>query len=263
MHVTFHHLTEPVESTQDEARRLLKQHDNATKCLAVVADRQTHGRGTQGRKWEGEDGRKGNLYLTVCVPFDAIPVTITLLPLQIAVLVAECVSKVVVDGKTTVKWPNDVLVDHSKISGTLIESEIVDQTTWLLIGVGINVAFAPNLSESPGKQVRGATCLQSHTEEDLADSTALSLGQDFTNGLVDWLFDKSIEKAAKEVQVIDNWKSFAEFGRKYELRATRLEEEEQCYQGEEVVSIDIQSDGQLLVRGENGRERLLIADYTF
>jgi biotin-(acetyl-CoA carboxylase) ligase len=46
-----------------------------------------------------------------------------------------------------------VLVDEKKISGTLIECEVVHGTTWLLIGIGVNVKSAPDLSESPGKQV--------------------------------------------------------------------------------------------------------------
>jgi len=63
--LTIHYMEEPVGSTQDEARRLLKERrDEENKCLAVVADEQTMGRGTQGRKWES-GGRKGNLYLTI------------------------------------------------------------------------------------------------------------------------------------------------------------------------------------------------------
>jgi len=41
------------------------------------------------------------------------------------------------------------------------------------------------------------------------------------------------------------------------------DEDEGRHRGEMVVPIDIQYDGQLLVRGEDGRERLLVADYMF
>jgi Biotin/lipoate A/B protein ligase family len=110
-HITIHHIkNRVVNSTQDEARRLLRetyeqqqqqqdqlqQADGATttttRYLAVIADEQAQGRGTQGRAWEGGN-RRGNLFITICVPMDEIPVKLTLLPLQIAVLIANQATK--------------------------------------------------------------------------------------------------------------------------------------------------------------------------
>ena len=322
--VVFHHLTDPVESTQDESRRLLQQqqqqhnknHTN-NKAVAVLADIQTRGRGTQGRKWERGDGGSstasssdGNLYLTVSLPLDRIPVTLTLLPLQIGVLVAERISKLMAAcassgggaasttaaaataataPKVTVKWPNDVLVNDQKISGTLIENENVPQqgttadgtssnatttTTWLLIGIGVNVASAPrDLSPSPGKQVRPACCIQDFCHSLLPAGTALALGQDLASALADWAYasgdddnntNSSVEnKMERERQIRERWISFAEFGQEYELRGQRVDEENGGYQGERVVTVGIQADGQLRVRGADGRERNLVADYLF
>lgn len=248
--------------------------------LAVIADSQLEGRGTQGRKWEGGGDRVGNLYLTVCIPYREIPVQMTLLPLQIAVLVAERAARVLEacrlsssrpkadsaqyeSPKVTVKWPNDVFINDGKLSGTLIESEIVQGTTWFLIGIGVNIAYAPDLAQSPGKSVRPATCLQEHCPEQiLPQTTAVAFGSDLVKGLVDWIQDKS-DKAQQEQIVIDRWKSFAEFGKKYEIRGDVDMEDSGKYVGETVTTVDIQNDGQLVVRGENGRQRLLIADYLF
>jgi BirA family biotin operon repressor/biotin-[acetyl-CoA-carboxylase] ligase len=276
-HLMFHHLKEPVGSTQDEARRLLRERhgDEAGKCLAVLADQQNQGRGTQGRKWESVPDRAGNLYLTVCVPMDQIPVTLTLLPLQVGVLVARGVSRLLEACRVsndpsnkkvlaTVKWPNDVLIDDKKVSGTLIESEVLDGTSWLLVGIGVNVAFAPSLTESPGKQVRGATCLQEYCPDNLLpQDTAEILGIDLAKALVEWVVDREMDKATKELKVIKDWKSFASFGGIYELRGDITAEDAGTYKGETVITVDIQNDGQLVVRGDNGVERLLIADYMF
>lgn len=278
-YLTFHHLKEPVASTQDEARRLLRERNNVdeasdNKCLAVLADQQIQGRGTKGRNWEGGD-RTGNLYLTVCVPMDRVPVVLTLLPLQVGVLVAQRVTRLLQACQTktsnhknvtqaTVKWPNDVLVDDMKISGTLIENEILNGTSWLLVGVGVNVAFAPSLSKSPGMQVRGSTCVQDFCPGNiLPQDTAAVLGLDLANSLVEWVVDREMTRSVKELMVIQDWKSFAEFGREYRMRGEVQDENAGTHKGETVVSVDIQYDGQLLVRGENGRERLLIADYMF
>lgn len=259
-----------VGSTQDEARKLLKNRTvDDGRFLVVIANAQNQGRGTQGRRWEGGTS-KGNLYTTLCVPIKSIPVMMTLLPLQIGVLVASLATKLLqacrqeetLTPKVTVKWPNDVLINDRKLAGVLIENEIIDNETWLLVGVGVNLVFAPNLSASPGKQIRGATCLQDLCREPLPESTFEAFGRDLSRALVDWILDDSVSKDVKEKQVVDEWKSFAEFGHEYEIRG-EVQEEHSGYRGEKVVVLDVQKDGQLVVRGADGRERLLIADYMF
>jgi len=326
-HLTVHHFRqEPIRSTQDEARRLLheqqqssqqqspqqqqqQQHDNnnnhdSPTFLAVIADQQTAGRGTNGRSWEGAPG---NLYLTLCLPFDSIPVMPTLLPLQIAVLVAEQAAQALAacqtqeqvqqqgsehgqntnnnnnnnaNAKVTVKWPNDVLINQNKLSGTLIESEIVQGTTWLLIGIGTNIRQAPSLSHSPGKNPRASTCIQEYCDATLQrpdkDShnnknhpilmDAYSFGVHLAQRLVDWVVvepRRIRNKAQREQRVIERWKQYAEFGTLYEMRGTVQEESKGQYQGEQVQTVNVRYDGQLVVRGQDGRERLLVADYMF
>ena len=57
----------------------------------------------------------------------------------------------------SVKWPNVILLQNRKLAAILVESEIVGPTTWLLIGLGINVRVSPNLQGSPGKEIRAVT----------------------------------------------------------------------------------------------------------
>jgi hypothetical protein len=71
------------------------------------------------------------------------------------------------------------------------------------------------------------------------------------------------EKQRREQLVIQNWKSYVEFGTQYQIRGTVEEEESGSHVGDVVTSVDIQNDGQLRVRGSDGKERLLIADYLF
>jgi BirA family transcriptional regulator, biotin operon repressor / biotin---[acetyl-CoA-carboxylase] ligase len=323
-YLIWHHLTEPIGSTQDEARKLLQQY-RGDKALAVLADIQLEGRGTQGRKWESQNNispegkykKDGNLYLTICIPLDKIPVTITLLPLQVGVFVADRVSQLIdfcrnvsavkdatteidYDGNAhsqvpyegplvSVKWPNDVLVDHRKISGTLIETESVSYdegstypVTWMLIGIGMNIASAPrNLSTTrtrPGKHIRPACCVYDFcsTSSDgfgnnnhdgsstLPQQTAVVLGQDLASAIADWVFGRSsLDKQNQEKQLLEQWNSYAEWGQQYELRGRVVDEEQGGYIGEKVTTVKIEHDGQLRVRGADGRERLLVADYLF
>jgi BirA family transcriptional regulator, biotin operon repressor / biotin---[acetyl-CoA-carboxylase] ligase len=273
----LHVVNEPIGSTQDETKRLLaERHESSTRespssapqrMLAVLARQQENGRGTQGRKWEG---RQGNVYLTVAVPFSKIPVTITLLPLQIGVIIAQTLKNFIPSTtatttttttsadapKVTVKWPNDVLIDQRKIAGVLIENWLApapDHAAWFLIGIGINVAYAPTLPEG----VRPAICLQelygASDDTALPESTSHEIGTRLVHSLVDWVDSGKMtkDKLLAENRVLEEWKVLAEFGQAYKIRET----------GEEVLTLNIHRDGRLKVRGADGQERLLAADY--
>ncbi len=64
-------------------------------------------------------------------------------------------------GTVGLKWPNDVLLAGRKVSGILIESGTVkgEDGLWLAIGIGVNLAHAPDGLERP------ATSLAEHLGE--------------------------------------------------------------------------------------------------
>jgi biotin-[acetyl-CoA-carboxylase] ligase BirA-like protein len=248
----IYHLKYTVDSTQEEAKRLLREQDEEsnTLSLAVIADDQKSGRGTSGRTWHAS---RGNLYLTCAVPMDLIPLSkITLLPLGVGVIVAEILarhSKI----RPTVKWPNDVLLKDKKISGTLIENFRVEQQDWWLIGIGVNIESCPQ--QLPPEKAdfhsmpRSATCLREHTNSTVLP-TAVDFGSQISKHLIEWIGDLQGDTAG---QVVSNWKSWADMGQLHTIRET----------GEQVTTVDLQTDGQLKVIGPDGRERLLVSDYLY
>eukprot|EP00521_Asterionellopsis_glacialis_P010170 CAMPEP_0195304426 /NCGR_PEP_ID=MMETSP0707-20130614/34413_1 /TAXON_ID=33640 /ORGANISM="Asterionellopsis glacialis, Strain CCMP134" /LENGTH=276 /DNA_ID=CAMNT_0040368221 /DNA_START=253 /DNA_END=1083 /DNA_ORIENTATION=+ len=263
------HRMDSLESTQDETRRLLRDHDDKKQVLAVTCDEQTKGRGTSGRQWIGT---KGNVFLTVAIPAQKVPVMITLLPLQVGTIVANTISKLLVDcgapseSKVTLKWPNDVLVNQRKISGVLIESELLEGDSWFLIGIGVNLVHAPDVPTSGPNRGRPSTSVQNlchqaagndQMEENESKSTmegmdASAVAAEITSELVDFVH-QDLPKDVLSREVIAGWKKWAEFGKQQVLRDV---------EGNEiVVPIGIEADGQLRVRGQDGQERLLVADY--
>lgn len=42
------------------------------------------------------------------------------------------------------KWPNDLIYDHRKIGGTIVESE----KNYLMMGMGMNIATAPTITDA-------------------------------------------------------------------------------------------------------------------
>lgn len=108
--------------------------------LAIVADRQTAGRGRQQRTWQSPPG---NLYATICV---SVPDARTAgqLAFVAALAVLDTVSELAPGPVYALKWPNDVLCGGRKLSGILIEAGDADGYA---IGIGINLSHAPSDDE--------------------------------------------------------------------------------------------------------------------
>jgi len=116
------------DSTNARARELAGR--GAPHGTVVTATEQSAGRGRQGRTWSAPAGRALLCSIVIRDP----P---RLLPLAAGVAVAE-----VVGPAAQIKWPNDLLVDGRKVAGILVESR--PQERWAVVGIGINVAVAPD-----------------------------------------------------------------------------------------------------------------------
>ncbi len=113
--------------------------------LAVLARRQTAGRGTQGRAWES---RAGNLHLSVLLrpaePLRHAPQW----GLLAAVALADTVAAMIPDpAAVALKWPNDLLLHGAKAAGILAEASADEAggIAWLCLGIGVNLAHAPQV----------------------------------------------------------------------------------------------------------------------
>lgn len=117
-------------------------HAGEAEGLAVLADRQTSGRGSHGRAW---DSRAGNLYLSMLLRPPVPAGEAGRWSLLAAVAVAEAMAPYAPD--LTLKWPNDVLRDDAKLAGILVDSAAGadGKLDWLVIGIGVNLAFAPEI----------------------------------------------------------------------------------------------------------------------
>jgi BirA family biotin operon repressor/biotin-[acetyl-CoA-carboxylase] ligase len=141
-----------VGSTNDEARRLAAA--GAEDGTLVWAREQSSGRGRRGRVWASP---AGNLYLSLVLRPDCAPGEAAQLSFVAALAVgATCGGLVPPLVDLHYKWPNDVLLGGRKVSGILLESESdpAGRLAWLVLGVGINVAGAPEGTEFPATSLR-------------------------------------------------------------------------------------------------------------
>ncbi|MFA5927951.1 MAG: biotin--[acetyl-CoA-carboxylase] ligase [Candidatus Margulisiibacteriota bacterium] len=151
------YLTETT-STMDEMKSLAR--NGAKDGEVVVAEKQTSGRGRQGRSWFADE--------------ESLTFSILYRPQERAIDVAEWTTKAgqaVAKGITQVvkvpvrlEWPNDLIVDNEKIGGILIESASQGQSIdYIVVGVGINVnnsnfpdpikQSASSLKQKAGKEI--------------------------------------------------------------------------------------------------------------
>lgn len=104
---------------------------------AVLADRQTAGRGRRGRSFYSPGG---GLYMSLAV--DSLGLHPGQLTTLAAVAVAEAVMKQT-GQELHIKWVNDLLLNGKKVCGILTEGVLVDnQLKTSVIGIGINTGPA-------------------------------------------------------------------------------------------------------------------------
>ena len=124
---------ESVVSTSDRLKALAR--GGASEWTVVAADRQTGGRGREGRTWVSP---AGGLYLSVLLRPRAD--VASRLPLAAGVAVAEAAEEHGVTAE--LKWPNDVLVGGRKLAGILSEAASgAEGVDWVVLGIGVNVAL--------------------------------------------------------------------------------------------------------------------------
>jgi BirA family biotin operon repressor/biotin-[acetyl-CoA-carboxylase] ligase len=163
-----------VGSTNDEAKRLAE--DGAVEGTLVYAFEQTAGRGRRGRGWHSPPG---NLYVSAVLRPGKPAAQSALIGFVAAVALADALQDLGLSGeRLRLKWPNDVLVDKAKVAGILIETSATagGPPAWLVLGMGVNLAHAPENTPYPATTLRAAG-LASVTVEGLLEALAGRLAE--------------------------------------------------------------------------------------
>lgn len=144
-------------STNDEAARLARA--GAKHGTVVIAERQTLGRGRDGRVWESPPG---GLYVSAVLRPSLPLVGVPAMTLAIGIALVEAVK--MTGARGMLKWPNDVLVFpagqaepdrlHSggrKLAGVLVEAQSQgNRLESVVVGIGVNLTG--ELPESLGER---------------------------------------------------------------------------------------------------------------
>lgn len=116
------------------AELLRRAGDGEAEGLAIYADTQSAGRGRRGRSWNSP---KGNLYLSVLI--DAPSAIAGQAGFAAALALIDAIEAEVGAGIADLrcKWPNDLLLEDSKVAGLLLEA--VSNRDQAVIGMGVNL----------------------------------------------------------------------------------------------------------------------------
>jgi len=231
---------EEVTSTQDEAGEAARR--GAEEGVVVISERQTKGRGRKGRLW-ASPSREGVYFSTILRP-NLRPTQIIQIPLIAGVAVCKAIRRVT-PLEPRIKWPNDITVGGKKVAGILAEmSSDMDRVDHIVVGIGVNVntqcsllpeptrGIATSLAEGCGEYVSRVRLVQSLLAEfDALYSTFLISG--FATLREEW---KALDST------VGSW-----------VKVSDAEEE---MKGK---ALDIDGEGFLLVRKENGDVKRIIS----
>lgn len=134
-----------LDSTNAEARRRAEAGDAGP--VWITAALQTAGRGRRGRAWSTQ---RGNLAATLLTVTDRPPAEAAQVSFVAALAACDLADTCLGPGAARLKWPNDVLIHGRKAVGILVESGARDDgRLWLAVGIGVNLAHAPQDVERP------------------------------------------------------------------------------------------------------------------
>lgn len=235
-----------IGSTNDEA--LCRVRQGAEGGLLVYAEKQTSGRGRKGRPWISPP-REG-LYFTLVVrprrPLEAWP----LLTHVTSVALVQTLNDLTFDQnlqvslKIDIKWPNDVLLSGRKVAGILLETaRSSDSGLSAVVGVGMNVG-RDSVPEELRKQ---------------ATSISLEAGVRVPRRrlLVRFLyfFQLNYQKFqhGQDQEILDLWKAHSSM---WDGVAVWIIE---AQNPRPAVTCGLTEFGALKIRGEDGREEILLA----
>ncbi len=135
-------MLDTVESTNTYCMQRLRELPHGT---CVAANVQTAGRGRRGRAWVSQLG--ASLTFSLVWRFDCGAAALSGLSLAVGLGIARGLQPFGVDAQ--LKWPNDILINHQKLAGVLIELQgDMDGPSHAVIGVGLNLRLNADLTAS-------------------------------------------------------------------------------------------------------------------
>jgi BirA family biotin operon repressor/biotin-[acetyl-CoA-carboxylase] ligase len=234
------------EKKEEDGRHNI-HHLNGT---IIIAEHQRRGRGRhRERQWISPIG---GIWLSVILVPKISPVYSPFLSFSSAIAVCDAINQST-NLNSRIKWPNDIVIQGKKVSGILVNLSAEGQKiSYAVIGIGINanISISALCSEILRKGGNNPECPSSYAG---VTSLKYELGNTAVDivGIIQLILEKlehyylSLESEGPE-NIRQEWKKRAEtLGKFVEVER----EDNNVVRG---IAIDIDSDGKLLVRTQDG-----------
>ncbi|MGI5894412.1 MAG: biotin--[acetyl-CoA-carboxylase] ligase [Candidatus Merdivicinus sp.] len=227
---------ETVDSTNEAAKKAAAE--GAPDGTVIVAKQQTQGRGRLARKFESPAGF--GVYLTILLRPEISIADLNLITLLAAVVAADTIEQL--SGKRPgIKWTNDLFFERRKICGILTECAVEGESGrvgYAAVGIGMNLLheqsdFPPELQE-----IAGSVKMCTGISIDPTDYTAALL--------------KNFEQYYRMQHFPDNKEAMLDQYRRDLFFLGQPVQVVGLRESYPAVAIDVDEDGRLLVRRENG-----------
>lgn len=229
-------------STMDRAREIAGQ-PNPRLPAAVVADRQTQGRGRRGAGWWQAAGSLAVSVVVDAGTFGGVAGATPQWSLACGVALAEAIRECEPGVAALVRWPNDIEVEGRKLAGIIVETA---GRARVIFGVGVNTNGSA--AEAPGPLRQRVVTLPDLTGRPLGRERLLS-------GLLPKLFGLLGEIAADPHRLADRYRPLCGLtGRTVRLYAADGVHEGRCH--------GIAADGRLVLHTADGPRRFVSGSLT-
>ena len=185
-----------VDSTNEEIKRRFQELSNPT---WIIAKKQTKGKGRNGNVWFSSSGNfSGSVMFFPTVERSFLH----LYGFFFGVALHNTVKKITKDGvDIRLKWPNDLMIENSKVAGILLESIQSPQSNKIavIVGIGVNLISHPNLNVDVKKRYN-SQCVANFSNHEICQ---VSFFNKFTDEL------KELERYVEEndlASILKLWK---------------------------------------------------------
>jgi BirA family transcriptional regulator, biotin operon repressor / biotin---[acetyl-CoA-carboxylase] ligase len=235
-------LVDTVASTNAVLRELARA--GAPEGTVVIADAQTAGRGRFAKPWFSPPGV--NIYASVLYRPAMAPREVGGFSFVASLAVSDAI---LAEGwRSTIKWPNDVLVGGKKVAGTLVEFAAQDGLVeYVILGLGVNV----NVSRTA---LRSALGISGFAADSLSEVAGRDLDRNVLTGMILDALDRWVKtyRTGGLDPVLNAWRDRdILLGRRVEVRG-----EGPSWLGR-VLGVD--REGHLVLRDTRGKQRRVVA----
>lgn len=121
-------------NTLPSTNKYLKEnYQNYDEFTVVITDNQTNGKGRMARVW---NSTSNSLTFSILLKPNLDTNKIANISLVVGASICKVIKKYI---PSSIKWPNDIIVNNKKLSGILVEGVSTNKIDAIIVGIGINV----------------------------------------------------------------------------------------------------------------------------